>query len=69
MNVYHMPAWCLKVQRRVPDPLELELQAVVNHHVGAGNRAQALCKSSKYSYLLSHFLAPYSTCFEENTIS
>lgn len=23
--------------RRVSDPLELELQAVVNHHVGAGN--------------------------------
>ena len=24
-------------QTRVSDPLELELQMVVNHHVGAGN--------------------------------
>lgn len=26
----------LKVQKRLLDPLELELKAVVNHHMGAG---------------------------------
>lgn len=28
--------------KRVSDPLELELEAVVNHHVGAGNGMQVL---------------------------
>lgn len=28
------------------DPLELELQVILSHHVGAGTRIQVLCKSS-----------------------
>jgi hypothetical protein len=31
---------------RVSDPLELELQTVVNHHAGAGNHSWVLWKSS-----------------------
>lgn len=27
------------------DPLERELQVAANHHVGAGNQTQVLCKS------------------------
>lgn len=39
----HMP------QRRVLDPLELVLQKVVWHHVGAKNQTQVLYKHSKCS--------------------
>jgi hypothetical protein len=38
-----------EVQKRVWYPLELELQAVVSHHVGAGNKNQVLCKGSMCS--------------------
>jgi hypothetical protein len=31
-------------QKRMLDPLELELWMVVSHHMGAGNETQALCK-------------------------
>jgi len=31
--------------KRALDTLELELQMVVSHHVGAGNETQVLCKS------------------------
>lgn len=34
MSVHHMRVWCRGGQRRVSDPLELELQTVVSHHVG-----------------------------------
>ena len=30
-------------QKRASDPLELELQTVVSHHVGAGDWTQILC--------------------------
>jgi hypothetical protein len=43
-------------QKEVPNPLEMklyavvmDLQAVVNCHVGARNQTQVLCKSSKFS--------------------
>jgi hypothetical protein len=36
-------------QKRTPDPLELELQMVVSHYMGAGNQTQTLCKSPQYS--------------------
>lgn len=39
-------------QKKDSDLVELELQMVVKHHVGAENRAQILYKGSKYSYLL-----------------
>lgn len=31
-------------QKKILEPLELELQAAVNHHAGAENRARILCK-------------------------
>lgn len=34
-------------QKRVLDPLDLELQIVMNHHMCAGNYTQVLCKSNK----------------------
>lgn len=45
----HLYAWFPRRPEESSDPLELELQAVVNHHVGVGNRTQVLCKSSKSS--------------------
>lgn len=36
-------------QKRVLDPMELELLMVVNHPVGAENRTQVLFKSNKHS--------------------
>ena len=36
-------------QKRVSDPLKLELQVVVSHLVGAGNQTQVLYKSNKCS--------------------
>lgn len=35
--VYHTYSGAYWGQRRAPDPLKLELQVVVNYHVGAGN--------------------------------
>ena len=37
-------------QKRVLSPLELELQMIVNCHVGAGIQIQVLWKSSSYCY-------------------
>lgn len=39
------------VQRpeRASDPLKLESQRVASRHVGAENRTQVLCRSSRYS--------------------
>lgn len=36
-DVNQMSAWSHGGQRRALDPLELELQPVAGHHVGAGN--------------------------------
>lgn len=38
--------------------MELELWAVVSHSVGPGSQAQALCKSSTFSELLSLLSSP-----------
>jgi len=44
--------------------LELELQMVVNHHVGAGKWTQVFCKSNKYSFfLLLNFLFTFQMLF------
>jgi hypothetical protein len=40
-------------QKRALDPLELELQMVASHHVGAGNQTLVLCKIIKYPEPLS----------------
>ena len=37
MYVHHMHAWSLQRSEEGEQPLELELQTVVRHHVGAGN--------------------------------
>lgn len=36
-----------ETQKRVLDPLELELQKIVSRHIGAKNQTQVLCKSSR----------------------
>lgn len=47
-------------QQKASDSWELELQVVGSHHVGAGNQAQGLCKSS--SALHTGPLQPSSLC-------
>lgn len=39
-------------QKKAWDPLELELQMVVRHLVGARTQTQGLCRSDKCSHLL-----------------
>lgn len=56
MHTRCMPGAC-RGQRRVLDPLELQLQTAVRPHVSVGNWAWAFCKSSKSS----SYLAP--VCF------
>lgn len=36
-------------QKIIFNPLELELQMIVSHHVAAENQAQVLCKTSQHS--------------------
>lgn len=56
-------------QKRVLDPLGLDLQVVGSHHVHAGNQIQDLKRSSEWSQLLSHPLLQalgifiFSYCF------
>lgn len=52
----HMSADASESQKRAPDPLEMELQALgtpppipLTPCVGAGNQTLALCKSSAHS--------------------
>ena len=54
MYTMYMPA-AHGSQKRKVDPLELELQMVVNHSVYARNQIQVFCKN-KYSYLICHLL-------------
>jgi hypothetical protein len=56
MSVHHMDA--CRGQKGAFDPLELELQTVTNHHVGAGNQTVFSTKtaSSKYSCLFCFVL-------------
>lgn len=58
MSIYQMFVWYLQRQKRISNPLELELQRVVSHHVCAGNGTWALWKSNSCSYLLSHLSRP-----------
>jgi hypothetical protein len=48
----------MAVRRGHRNPLELELEMIVSHHVGAGNQIQVLWKSSQCAYLLSHLPMP-----------
>jgi hypothetical protein len=49
LYVYHV-CNALKVQKRASDPLELDLQGHMRHHVDAGTRTWVLCQSSKDSF-------------------
>ena len=40
---------CLGSQKRVLDPLELELDMFASHHMGDRNQTWVLCKSSECS--------------------
>lgn len=46
-------------------PFDLELQAIVSHHMSAGNKTQVFPKSSKCSYLLSELSLQLSLLFTE----
>lgn len=51
-------------QKRVPGPLRIELQTIVSHHVGVGNRTCVICKNSQCSSQLSPLsrLSSQSSC-------
>jgi hypothetical protein len=52
------PPVCVASGNQVWNPLELELQMFVSHHVRAGNRTTVLYKNSQYSKPLSHLCSP-----------
>lgn len=54
ISVHHVYAGASGDQKRVLDALELELPAIVSHHVNVANQIQVLCKSSKDFELLNH---------------
>jgi hypothetical protein len=58
-----VPGRPLEVRAGCLISLELELQDIVNHCVGAENLTQVLWKNSQCSYLLSHFFSPNSNAF------
>jgi hypothetical protein len=45
MSVYHMCAWCLRRLEEGSEALELVLQTVVSHYLGAGHGTQDLWKN------------------------
>lgn len=51
-------------QKRVLDALTLELQMVMDDHVGAGTPACVLFKRSKWSQFLSHLSSPICISFK-----
>jgi hypothetical protein len=51
MSVHRLRALPMEEQKRASDPLELKLQAVVSHHVGAWNGTQALSSGRAASAL------------------
>ena len=57
MSVYHLYS-AHKDQRGALDPLELDLEMVVNSHVDVVNQTQILWKSNKFSYLLNGLPTP-----------
>ena len=52
---YAQPGAC-EGQKRASNLLELEIQIVVSHHVGVGNRTQVIWRSSQYSLSSEPFL-------------
>ena len=53
--VHHVCAYTYRAQKMVLEILELELQMVVSHCVGAENQAQVLHKRSMCSFLFLWF--------------
>jgi hypothetical protein len=49
MSVYHMHAWCHRIQKRALDLLGWELQVIMGHHVGARKQTKVFWKSSQCS--------------------
>jgi hypothetical protein len=49
-------------QKRALEPLGVELQMVVSHHVGAESGTQVLCRSNKCFKPLSHLSIPKQAC-------
>lgn len=49
-TTYFLGTW--SSQKTVSDPLRLELQMIVKHHVGFGNQIQSLWKSKHYSVII-----------------
>ena len=62
-----LPAF-LSGQKQVSDILELELQVVVGHHLGAGNRALVLWKNSQLLLTLSHLSNSLNSLYCPNNI-
>jgi hypothetical protein len=56
-GLLHVHVWCLKKKKRKSYSLGLELQMVVNYHVGAGNQTHISFKNNKCSKLLRHLLS------------
>lgn len=57
MFVQHVPlaySMSYERQKRVLDPLKLELRVMVVHHVRPGTQIQVLCENTKSSELLYH---------------
>lgn len=52
-------------QKRVVDPLEIDLQMTVSYFVSARNQTQVLCKGAAASalYYWANSLAPATGCF------
>lgn len=48
-------------QIRTLDPLEINLEMVMNHHMGSGKQIYVLFRSDKYSWPLSHLSSPRQT--------
>ena len=47
VHVYYIHAGARGGQKRVLDPLEVELQMFVSYHIGSGKQALVLCKNNK----------------------
>lgn len=60
--VPHMMSGACGAQKREYNPLELEFQVIVSHHMGAGSRTWSLWKSSLCFQSQSHLSRP-NACF------
>jgi hypothetical protein len=58
----HVSVGALSGQKRASDPLQLGLQRVLSHNVGAGRGAQILKKSSQSSRQVNHLCIPSLAC-------